>query len=60
MASGGPYKPGRPSQHQLEQIYAEQAKHINMNSYQLDPFIVLPDVYIMGQRYSGSTGKLIK
>lgn len=63
MSSGGPYSPGRPPQWLIEKAYQDQAKHINMNGYQLNhlnQFIVPPDVYITGQRYSGTTGKLIK
>ncbi len=63
MANGGPYRPGRPPQWWLEKVYADQAMQLDQRNYQvnhLDPFIVPPDVYIAGRRYSGTTGKLIK
>jgi hypothetical protein len=60
MSNGGPYKPGRMSKNQIEQVYKNQVMHINMPGNYLKSYEPPPDVYIAGRHYSGQTGQQVK
>lgn len=60
--SKGPYTSAPPEWYQ-EAMRQQQLQMLRRNGYMMPYLVVnnpIPDVYIMGRRYNGNTGEMIK